>query len=284
MKCVHLILMCGILAGSIFAKAADSARQVKLPISTDGVMKVVNNCGSVTVHPGGQGQILVRSTTHSNKVEAETSSTPDGNRVEIRTHVLAAEKPSSDESSVDYDIAVPSGISIIISTATAPITLDKVSGDVSLSSDTGVITVKNAGNSHLHVRGVSAPIVLANVTGHVEVASSGGSVQLNGVSGPKISVDTTSGNISYQGDFSGGGSYSLITHSGAIDVSLPETASVDMTARSFTGSVENDFPLQTKSHLAFTPSPGRAFAGTSNSGASTVQLQSFSGKIRVKKQ
>jgi hypothetical protein len=59
---------------------------------------------------------------------------------------------------------------------------------------------------------------------------------------------------------------------------------VDLSARSTTGAVENDFPLQEKSHNSFVPKQGRSFAGTSNSGSSSVELQSFSGKIRVKKQ
>jgi hypothetical protein len=59
---------------------------------------------------------------------------------------------------------------------------------------------------------------------------------------------------------------------------------VDLTARSITGSVENDFPLQAKRHPSFAITQGRSFAGTSNSGASSVQLRSMSGKIRVKKQ
>jgi DUF4097 and DUF4098 domain-containing protein YvlB len=76
----------------------------------------------------------------------------------------------------------------------------------------------------------------------------------------------------------------LVNHSGNIDVALPASASVDLSARSITGSVENDFPLRAKSHTALTISQGRSFAGTSNAGASSVQLRSFSGKIRVKKQ
>ena len=39
-----------------------------------------------------------------------------------------------------------------------------------------------------------------------------------------------------------------------------------------------------KQHVPFSVTSGRAFAGTSNSGASSVQLRSYSGTIRVKKQ
>ena len=281
MKRLHPAIVCGIV---VLALCARSSGQTKLAIAIDGVVNVVNNGGSVTVHQGIQRQVLVNAARHSNKVEVDTSSTANGKRVDVRTHALPAQHPSSNEARVDCDVTMPAGVSLIVSTSTASITLENVSGDISLSSDTGLITVRDATNSHLHIRGVAAPVVLSNVTGHVEVTSSGGSVQLSGVSGPKVTVGTASGDITYQGDFAGGGSYSFTTHSGAINVTLPSTASVDLTARSVNGSVENDFPLQAKSHMTFVPTQGRSFAGTSNSGSSSVELESFSGRIRVKKQ
>jgi DUF4097 and DUF4098 domain-containing protein YvlB len=67
-------------------------------------------------------------------------------------------------------------------------------------------------------------------------------------------------------------------------MTLPESASIDLTARTVSGTVTNDFPLQAKTHPTFVPKSGSSFAGTSNSGLSSVELQTFSGKIRVKKQ
>lgn len=278
------ILSSVLLLGSAFAAVADSTRQTRLAIAPGGSVNIVDSCGSVTLHPGNQRQVLVNTTTHSDKIEVDANSVAEGKRVDIRTHALPQQKPSSAESSVDFDIAVPPGVSVVVSTATASITIEGLSGDVSLSSDTGVIRAKNAANTHLEIRGVAAPVVLSDVSGSVQIISSGGSVQLTNVSGPRISVGTTSGNITYHGDFSGGGSYRLTTHSGLIDVTLPASASIDLTARSLKGSVENDFPLQAKSHLTFVPDEGRSFAGTSNSGSSSVELESFSGRIRVKKQ
>jgi len=269
----------------IIALASDSHNQVKLNIAPGGMVNIVNNSGSVTLHPGSQQQVTVNATTHSDKVEVDSNSIPDGKRVEIRTHVLAQQKLSNDELKVDYDITVPAGVSVTVSTATAPITIENLNANLSLSSDMGKITVKNAANAHIHVRSVAAPVALTNVTAsYVEITSSSGAVQLEDVFGPKVTAGTTGGDITYRGDCSGGGVYSLTTHSGTIDVTLPQNASVDLTARSVTGYVENDFPFQQKSHPTFVPSPGRSLVGTSNSGSSSVELQSFSGRIRVKKQ
>jgi hypothetical protein len=272
-------------AAAPLALASDTRSESRLDVAPGGTVNIVNNAGVVNVHAGPGRQVTLISVTRSPKIEVDQSTTPDKQRVEIRTHVLSEQMPADDEARVDYDVTVPAGVAVTVTTATAPITVDGLRGDVVLASETGQIVVRNISKAHVHIRGVAAPITLSGISnGHVEITSSGGAVELRNVAGPLVSVGTTSGNIVYQGDCSGGGTYTLATHSGAIDVTLPETASVDLSARSMSGSVQNDFPLQQKTHTSFVPKPGSSFAGTSLSGSSSVELQSFSGRIRVKKQ
>lgn len=264
----------------------DSLRkEARLEIAPGGTVNIINNAGSVNLKSGSGRQVLVAYSLHSNKVEVDQESAPDKRRIEFRTHALPDQNPTGDEAKVDYEVTLPAGVSVTVNTATAPITADGVSGDITLSSDTGQITANNLARSHLHIGSIAGAVSLNSVTlGHVDVTSSGGAVQLVNVTGPKVNVATGSGNITYHGDCSGGGGYLMTTHSGSIDVTLPETASVDLTAHSVSGSVQNDFPLQAKKHSAFVPKSGSSFAGTSNSGSSSVELRSFSGRIRVKKQ
>jgi DUF4097 and DUF4098 domain-containing protein YvlB len=277
------VLLLGTL--SPVAATADTRKESHFEVAPGGTVNIVNNCGSVTVHGGPGRQVVVAYVTHSDKIEVDESSTSDKLRLEVRTHAVGEQRPTADETRVEYDITVPAGIAVTVNTATAPITADGLTGDLTLSSDTGQITVRNVSKVHVHVRGVTAPVSLSSINNaHVEVTSSGGAVQLVDVSGPFVSVGTTSGNITYRGNCSGGGDYSLTTHSGAIDVTLPETASFDVSARSVSGLVQNDFPLQQKSHTTYVPKAGSSFTGTSHSGSSSVELQSFSGRIRVKKQ
>lgn len=260
-------------------------KETRLDIAAGGSINIINNEGSIRLKAGSGRQVLLAYTLHSNKVEVDQDSTPDKRRIEIRSHALPQQTPSSDEARVDLEVTVPAGTAVTVSTATAPINADGLTGDITLSSDTGKITVSGIGRSHLNVRSVAAPVELSHVSlGYVHVTSSGGGVQMMDVTGPKVNVATGSGNITYQGDCSGVGDYLMTTHSGNIDVSLPESASVDLNAHSASGTVENDFPLKAKTHPVFVPKSGSSFAGTSNSGSSSVELRSFSGKIRVKKQ
>ncbi len=267
------------------AHAADTRKEAKIDIAAGGTVNIVSGGGSIALHSGAGHQLLVTYTVHSRKIEVDQNASANKQRVELLTHVLPGEKPTAEEAKVDYDVTVPAGVSVNVSTTSAPITADGLNADIGLSSETGQITVHNIVKSHVHVRSMTAPVSLKDVTmSRVDIQSAGGTVQLKNVTGQRVAVGTTSGNIEYQGDCSGGGDYVLTTHSGAIDVTLPATASVDLTARSTTGQVENAFPLQEKTHNSFVPQQGRSFAGTSNSGSSSVELQSFSGKIRVKKQ
>ena len=267
------------------AYCAEGRKELRLDIAAGGAVTLTNSAGSINLKASNGHQVILGYTAQSNKVEVDQSVTPDKGRIEITTHALPGQKPTADEARVDFDVSLPAGVPITVNAATATITAENLSGDISLSSDTGQITVHDVARSYLDVRTVTAPVSLSNINGgHVEVTSSAGAVQLANVTGPKVKIGTGSGNITYTGDCSGMGDYVLTTHSGAIDMSLPQTASVDITARSISGDVQNDFPLSQKTHTSFIPQTGRSFAGTSNSGASSVQLQSFSGRIRVKKQ
>ena len=261
--------------------AADTQKEYRYNVGNGATLNVVNEFGTVTVRPSSSRQVIIGATAHSGKVEVDSSQT--FNRIEARSHVLG--KPTEDEAQVDYDIQVPPDIILTVHAAGGPIRVEKLRGDMTLEGDTAPITVQDSSNAHMHIRTVTGPVTLSSIAnGHVDVTSVSGDVQLTSVNGPKVAVNTTKGNIRYVGDVAGGGNYSFNTHSGDIDLALPPSASVDLSARSVTGTVEQDFPLRQKSHAAFQPKPGRSFAGTSNSGASSVQLRSFSGKIRVKKQ
>jgi DUF4097 and DUF4098 domain-containing protein YvlB len=267
------------------AQASDTRKEAKIDIAVGGTVNIISGGGSVALHSGSGRQVLATYTVHSDKIEVDQNSSADKQRVELRTHALPGQQPTSDQARVDYDITVPAGVSVNVSTTSAPITAEGLSGDIGLSSETGQITIHNVAKSYVRVRSMTAPVSLKDVTmSRVDIQSSGGVVQLNNVTGQRVAASTTSGNIEYRGDCSGGGDYVLTTHSGAIDMTLPAIASVDLSARSTTGAVENAFPLQERHHNSFVPQPGRSFAGTSNSGSSSVELQSFSGKIRVKKQ
>jgi DUF4097 and DUF4098 domain-containing protein YvlB len=263
------------------AASAQTKKEFRYTVSPKATIVVVNRFGPITVHPSAGNQVLAIATLHSSKVEVDDNH--NGNRVELHTHFLQSANPQEGE--VDYDLQVPADAMVNVRSANGTLSAQGLQGDLFLVGDAGPVDVRNISNGQVHVKTLNGAVTLANLTNaQVDVTSVGGDVTLNAVTGPRVSVNTATGKIVYVGDFGSDGQYSLSNHSGDIDVTIPQNASVDITARSVSGSVENDFPLAQKSHPSFASTQGRSFAGTSNAGSSSVQLRSFSGKIRLKKQ
>ncbi len=283
------VLSAGVLVMIVSASvwAADTRKEFKYNALPGSTVKVSNSVGAIVVRPVAGRQVTIAATTHSDKVQVNSSQM--GNRISATTDFVQPVDPGSKDGQVEYEVSVPSDCGVVIQNGSGVTRLDGVHSDVTLDAESGQIELSNITNAHLHIQTLDAPVTLTNIhSQHVEVVSSGGKVQMTNVTGHAVTAKTDSGEITYDGDFAGGGEYSLVNHTGNINVNLPATASVDLAARSLKGTVQNDFPFRPKAAEAH-PSANsandkaRAFLGTSNSGLSSVQLNSFSGTIRVRK-
>ena len=249
-------------------------------VQPNSTITVSDDYGVITVrsNPSGLNQVLVSTKPHSDKVEVDHRQT--ATRVDLRSHYL--QKADANEGAVDYDVQVPSSASVVIHTGAGTVTVGNVNGDISVDSDTGAVDVHDAMNDHVHVRTVNGPVTLANIqNGHVEVTTVGGEVTFTNVSGSQVSANTNNAPVHFNGDCQGGGDYTLSTHSGNIDVSLPTNASVDVTARSVTGSVEDGFQLQPDTHPAMALATGKSFTCAASAGKSRSKSSSLGDHATV---
>ena len=263
------------------AAAAETKKEFHYKLGPQASINLINQFGAVKVTPATGGEVGVTAMLYSSKVEVDA--TQRGGRLELRTHFLQNASPA--EGRVDYELSIPPDTSLRVRSSTGPIAVEGINSDMTLEGDAAEVTVRQLNGGHIHIHTLSGPIRLDNVNhGSVEAVSVSGPVTLNDTDGHLVSVNTADGKITYKGDFGENGDYLLANHSGDIDVTLPATASVDITATSEKGSVSKDFPLLPLTHNAFNLIQGKSFAGTANAGSSAVRLRSFSGKIHVKKQ
>jgi len=260
--------------------ATDTKREFKYNVGPKAAISINNEYGPVSVKPSTSNQVVIDATLHSDKVEVDN--TQNGNRIELRSHLLTGATPENGQ--VEYEVLVPADASVTVRSTTGTLRAEQLHGDLAMEGDSAQVEIRDISRSHVHVKTLNGPITLTNIQyGHVEVTSVGGNITLNGVSGPYVEVTSTTGKIRYDGDFGIGGEYKMTSHTGDIDATIPAEASVDVTARSVRGDVQNDFPLAPKSHSSFIPVPGRSLVGTAGKAASSVLLRTFSGKIRLKK-
>jgi len=263
----------------ITAFATDLRKEYHFKVHRRASVTIINQYGPISVKPGSGKQVVVTAILHSDKVEVDPRH--GGNRVSVVSHLL----PGADAETgrVDYEVLVPVNANVTLHSTTGPLHAERLRGDVILEGNTANVDVRDLSDGHVHVKTLNGPVTLTNISdGHVEITSVGGDVTLTSVNGPLVHVNSTSGRILYDGDFGGGGEYSLMTHTGDIDATAPSYASIDVVASSQQGKVENDFPLQ-PTHSSFAAKAGSAFAGTMGQAASSVKLFSFSGRIHLKK-
>ena len=265
-----------LLSGTVFASA--EKKEYRFKVGKHASVTIDNQYGPVSVKAGADKEVVVTATRYSDKVEIDQGKS--GRRVDVISHLLAG--ADKDSGRVDYQVFVPADADVTLRGTSGQLHVERLHGDIRLESSSD-IDVRDVDNGHVHIKTLSGPVTLTNVSqGHVEITSVSGDVILNSVNGPLVQVNSNSGKIRYDGDFGGGGDYNLTSHSGDIEATAPAYASIDVTARSEQGRVENDFQLQPK-HTSFLMKAGSAFAGTMGEAASSVKLFSFSGKIHLKK-
>jgi DUF4097 and DUF4098 domain-containing protein YvlB len=259
---------------------AETKKEYRFNVGVKSTVSIINQYGPVSIKPSTGNFVVVSATTYSDKVEVDQSQS--GNRVDIQSHLLPG--ATAENSRVDYDVTVPADASVTLESMTGPLRAEKLHGDVEAEGANASIEVREISNSHVHVKTMNGAVTLTDIhDGHVEIDSVSGDVTLKSVTGPLVRVSSTSGRIVYDGDFGYAGEYRFNSHSGNIDATIPQDASVDVKAQSVRGQVQDDVPLQPKSHTSFLVKQGSSFAGTINKAASSVWLRTFSGKIHLKK-
>jgi DUF4097 and DUF4098 domain-containing protein YvlB len=259
---------------------AQTKKEYRFNVGAKATVSIINQYGAVIVRPSTGNYVLVNATAYSDKVEVDQ--TQSGNRIDVQSHLFDGATPEN--SRVDYEVQVPADASVTLRSTTGPLRAEKLHGDVEMEGSTATVEVRDISDSHVHVKTMNGPVTLNNIRdGHVEIDSVSGDVSLISVSGPLVRVSSTSGTIRYDGDFGYAGEYRFNSHSGDIDATIPADASVDVKAQSVKGKVQDDVPMQPKTHTSFLAREGSSFAGTINKAASSVWLRTFSGKIHLKK-
>lgn len=152
------------------------------------------------------------------------------------------------------------------------VTLADVSGRASLTSLNGVIEVRRVrpldGSDFLKVKTVSGDILLDEI-------------------GPaRVEANTISGELRLTGRLARGGTYDFTTTTGDVTMLMPPDSSFKVNAKvSEHGEIITEFPLQYKGPGSpATPLQTGRLLGTYGSGDATINLISFSGTLRLRKQ
>ena len=120
-----------------------------------------------------------------------------------------------------------------------PVTARDVTGNLSVDTGSGEVSVDGAHGDRLHVDTGSGQVQVSGATCrqlHVDTGS--GQVIARGVVADDVNIDTGSGSVELDLDRVGSGSYRVDTGSGAIELRLPGDASAEVAAETGSGHIE----------------------------------------------
>jgi DUF4097 and DUF4098 domain-containing protein YvlB len=106
-----------------------------------------------------------------------------------------------------------------------------------------------------------------------------GRIELKEVSEASVvDANTVTGSVIYDGKINRNGRYTLNTHSGRIEMTLPADSGFDLEAETFSGRIESDFEIKMSGKIS-----KKRISGVVNKGGPLVELSTFSGSIYLKK-
>lgn len=279
---------------------------------------VINLCmesGRITVH-GGDGSEVRAHVSQGTKIDFRRADAAPPSTPAARVEVLVSEPADEDETtphfghcsgSADIELEVPRGATLFFKSDSGEFDIDTVA-EAHIETSGGRINMQHIARA-VEAATIDGDVSLENSSGRVQLSSFGGSIEvvnvskvaegdffrvktvsndvmLDNVSHSRVEVSTISGELTMRGALARAGRYDLRTTSGDITLTMPSDSSFQLTAKvSESGEIVTDFPLKYTGGVSSTAllSAGR-MVGTYGKGDAAINLVSFSGTLRLRRQ
>jgi hypothetical protein len=245
---------------------ATSSIQRILPTHTfslngHGTLMVNETSGSIHIHPGSAGQIVVRGNVHA----AGLADNVHGPQVQYMQNGNTVTVTTSESwmllgwSEVTLDITTPANIDLGIHTTSANAVIEHIAGSIHASASSGNLVLNNTegllnlstSSGNISLTDEQGPFKAWTTSGNISAARLNGTADLSTTSG-NIALEqaqlggldhlhTSSGDISFSGTLDAHGSYRMETSSGNITLNLPAASSFHLSASSNSGELRNEF-------------------------------------------
>lgn len=284
----------GLLFAALFtATPALAQKKVerRIPLGMEAAFRVMNMVGSVTVHGWDKDTVLVRASVPQLD-KFLMGGTYTGAKMFIENADDRDPKPTR------VEIWLPSRARLWIKTATANIDVTGVDGQLDLYVVSGTIDVNGnprelnaeAIDGDIHVVGSPAWLRAKSASGSITLRGSSadagfstvsGAVRVDGGNFERTKVETVTGNITFTGMLDRSGTFDFDTHSGALDISIPEKVNAEISVVTIAGSITNNLSRAR-------PVSGRFGRGTElnlevGGGGAKISVRTFKGPVTLRR-
>jgi DUF4097 and DUF4098 domain-containing protein YvlB len=284
----------GLAAMLFVASPAIAQKKVerKIPLGMEGAIRIVNMVGTVVVHGWSKDTVMVRGT-----LGAGDQFFMGGGYTGAKMFVESANE--RDPKPARLEVWVPARVRLWVKTATANIDVSGVDGGLDLYVVSGTIDVTGnprelnaeAIDGDIHITGsppwvraksASGTIIFRGASSDAAFSTVSGAVRVEGGLFERSKIETVTGNINFSGSLDRSGSFDFDTHSGTIDIAIPDKTPSTVSVVTIAGTITNN--LSKTSAI-----PGRFGRGaeltmeTNSGGGAKVSVRTFKGPVTLRR-
>jgi len=285
----------GTVLAAMLIMAAPLAAQKKIerrmPLGMEGAFRIMNMVGSVVIHGWNKDTVLIRgSLAPGDKFYAGGGYT--GAKMFIESASEHDPKPTN------LEIWVPARVRLWVKTATANIDVQGVDGGLDLYTVSATIDV--TGNPHelnaeaidgdIHIAGspswlraksASGAVTFRGASSDAGISTVSGAVKIEGGVFERTKIETVTGNVSFNGRLDRSGTFDFDTHSGSIDIAIPDKTSASFSVVTIAGTIANNVSRTV-------PSAGRFGRGSEltteiGDGGARISVRTFKGSVTLRR-
>lgn len=287
----RLALALGALLLAVPPLAAQKKIERRQPLGMEGAFRVMNMVGSVVVHGWSKDTVLIRAT-----VAPGDQFYMGGQYTGAKMFIESANE--RDPKPTHLEIWVPSRVRLWVKTATASIDVDGVDGSLDLYTVSATIGV--TGNPHelnaeaidgdIHIVGSPAWVRAKSASGSLTLRGSSPDVELSTVSGAvkvegglfeRTKVETVTGNVSFAGRLDRSGAFDFDTHSGSIDIAIPDKTNASFSAVAIAGTIKNG--VSRTAPIVGRFGRGSELTTDTGDGGAKVSVRTFKGAVTLRR-
>src|SRR3954468_2665835 len=278
----------------LFASTPLSAQKKierRVPLGMEGALRIVNMVGSVVIHGWSKDTVLIRGT-----MSPADRFYGGGGYTGVKFGIESANE--SDPKPAKLEIWVPARVRLWVKTATANIDVSGVDGGLDLYVVSGTIDV--SGNPHelnaeaidgdIHISGSPPWVRAKSASGAVTFQGSSSDASFSTVSGAikvaggafeRAKLETVTGDIGFSGQFVRGRAFDFDSHSGAIDIAIPDKTPVSFSIVSIAGKITNS--LSKNSPVAGRFGRGEELTMDASGGGPRVSVRTFKDPVTLRR-
>jgi DUF4097 and DUF4098 domain-containing protein YvlB len=259
----------------------------------EGALRIVNMVGSVIVHGWDKDTVLVRGT-----LGAGDSFFMGGGYTGAKMFVESVN--DRDPKPTRLEIWVPARVRLWVKTATASIDVNNVAGGLDLYVVSGTIDVTGnprelnaeAIDGNVHITGAPSWVRAKSASGAITFQGASSDAAFSTVSGPikvdggkgvfeRAKIETVTGNVTFAGRLDRSGAFDFDTHSGSIDIAIPEKTAATFSVVTIAGSITNN--LSKKIAIPGRFGRGAELTADEGGGGAKVSVRTFKGTVTLRR-